>query len=176
MLHPISITRTFLFMLVCTIVFLPGCQTTTTGPAVHTHDTLRPGDLPGEMTSPGTGQKISPDELTAKDRCPARLHDIVEALFTYYVIHKQMPEKLDDLRGVTKRPLEFICPDTNLPYTYVPVGLRKPGGTKRIIVHDSALNPQDGTRWCIVMADTRPGAGMSAEVVQMPEPIFLAYQ
>jgi len=125
------------------------------------------------MTS--SGQVITPDQLTAKDRCPSRLHDIEGALLLYYALKKQFPTSLEELRSVADTKLDFTCPDSGLPYTYVPNGLRKPGGTKRIIVHDAVMN-RDGTRWCIVVNDVRPGSSQSTEVVQMVEPVFLAYQ
>jgi hypothetical protein len=166
-----------LYLILCALAgVVVGCQTTTNSNSHIPHDTLRPGDLPGDMKSAETGQEVSPDQLTAKDRCPARLHQIEGALLLYYAVHKQMPGKLEDLRQVAEGPLDFTCPDTGLPYAYVPQGLRKPGGTKCIIVHDAVVNPHDGTRWCIVVPDGKPGAAHTTEVVQMPEPIFLAYQ
>jgi hypothetical protein len=160
-----------LWLAVSLLAASPGCQPAK--PARPVHDTLRPGDLPGEMTS--SGQPVSPDQLTPKDRCPARLHDIEGALLLYYALKKEMPRSLDELHSISETKLELTCPDSGLPYTYVPNGLRKRGGTKRIIVHDATMN-RDGTRWCIVASDGRPGAPQSTEVVQMAEPIFLSYQ
>ena len=122
-----------------------------------------------------SNQLITPDQLTAKDRCPSRLHDIEGALLLYYALKREFPASLEDLRSVSDTKLDFTCPDTGLPYTYVPNGLRKPGVTKRIIVHDSVMN-HDGTRWCIVVADSRRSSSQSTEVVQMVEPVFLSYQ
>jgi hypothetical protein len=124
---------------------------------------------------PGSGQLYNPEVLTAKDRCPAQLHEIAGALFEYYVDHRKLPDKFDELSHYTDTPLTFVCPESHQPYVYVPAGLRKPGGTKRIIVHDPVRHA-DGTRWCIVISDGKPGAAQAAEVVQLPEPLFLAYQ
>lgn len=164
--------RLVLWFGIALLTALCGCQGSK--PATPAHDTLRPGDLPGHMTS--SGQLITPDQLTAKDRCPSRLHDIEGALLLYYALKKEFPASLEDLRSVADTKLDFTCPDTGLPYTYVPNGLRKPGGSKRIIVHDSVMN-RDGTRWCIVVDDSRHGSSsQSTEVLQMVEPVFLAYQ
>jgi len=160
-----------MWLAVLLLTALCGCQTAK--PVGAAHDTLRPGDLPGEMNS--SGQLITPDQLTAKDRCPSRLHDIEGALLLYYFDNKQMPTSLDDLRSVAETKLEVTCPDSGLPYTYVPNGLTKPGGTKRIIVHDPVMN-RDGTRWCIVASYGPRGAPQSTQVVQIVEPVFLAYQ
>jgi hypothetical protein len=152
------------------LLVLSGCsQNKRAGPG---RDTLRPGDLPGD-TSPG--HPITPDQLTSKDRCPARLHDIEGAMLMFYALNKSLPAKLEDLRSVSDTTLDLTCPDTGQPYAYAPNGLRKPGGSKRMLVYDSAMN-SDGTRWCILAADGRPGAPQDMQVVQIPEPLFLAYQ
>ena len=155
-------------MTVCVVTGLAGCASST--PAHPTHDVLRTGDLP--ESSPG--QPVTPEVLTAKDRCPATLHDIEGALLEYYVDHRDLPAKLEDLRPYAPN-LSLNCPDTGLPYAYSAQGLRKPGGTRRIIVYDQVRNP-DGTRWCIMIADGKPGQAQRTEVIQLPEPLFLAYQ
>lgn len=151
-----------------------GCVQTSTTPQ-RPHSGFQPGDLP-EMTGKGgaAGQPVSPDELTSKDRCPARLHDLEGALLQYYVDHRTLPENLTELR-VYAPNVPMVCPDSNLPYGYSAGGLRKPGAAKRIIVYDAVRNA-DGTRWCILATDPRPGKPTETEVVQLPEPLFLAYQ
>lgn len=170
-MKPQPIRIVFLLLMCTALVAVPaGCVSNT--PAQRTREPLRPGDLPGDSA---TGQPISPEQLTSKDRCPARLHDIEGAMLMYWALHKSLPPNMEDLKAVSDVPLELTCPDTGLPYAYNPQGLRKPGGTKRIVVYDQVRN-SDGTRWCIMVADGRPGAAQSTEVIQLPEPIFLAYQ
>jgi hypothetical protein len=132
---------------------------------------FQPGDLP-ERSS--TGQPISPEELTSKDRCPARLHDIEGAMLEYYAFHRELPPTLNDLHSV-EPTIELTCPESHLPYVYVPAGLRKPGGTRRIVLHDP-VHHADGTRWCIMFVDTLPGKGLQTLVVQLPEPLFRGYE
>jgi hypothetical protein len=148
-----------------------GCQSVPQ--AKPAHDTLRPDDLPVSSGQPA--EHFSPDELTAKDRCPARLHEIEGGLLLYYAMKKQMPASLEELKAISNTPLNLTCPDSGLPYAYSPNGLRKPGGTKHIVVYDPVMN-KDGTRWCIVAAEGKPGAAQATEVVQIAEPVFLTYQ
>jgi hypothetical protein len=159
-----------------------GCVQTSTTPQ-RRGTGFQPGDLPemtgrsgagGGNTGNTQGQPASPDELVSGDRCPARLHDIEGALLEYYVDHRALPENLNELHTYAPN-LPLTCPDSNLPYAYAPGGLRKPGATKHIIVYDPNRNP-DGTRWCILATDAKPGKPVETEVVQLPEPLFLAYQ
>ncbi|HEY2584228.1 MAG TPA: hypothetical protein VGI81_00530 [Tepidisphaeraceae bacterium] len=156
-----------------------GCVQTSTTPQRHGSG-FQSGDLP-EMTGKGSGagtsaqgQPVSPDELTSKDRCPARLQDIAGALLLYYHFHGEVPPNLEALREYNGN-LILVCPDTNQPYAYSPNGLRKPGATKRILVYDAIRN-SDGTRWCLLATEARPGKPIETDVVQLPEPLFLAYQ
>jgi hypothetical protein len=167
-----SILRTRLLVLSVTALMLglqAGCVSSTTNPP-RAHSGFQPGDLPAANSS----DKPSPEELTSKDRCPARLHEIEGALLEFYAVHRQLPQSLSDLHSL-EPTLELNCPESNLPYVYVPAGLRKPGGTRRIVVHDPVRH-RDGTRWCIMMVDTPPGKSQQTLVVQLPEPLFNGYQ
>jgi hypothetical protein len=146
-----------------------GCVSSPSNPP-RAHSGFQPGDLPNTPS----GQPISPEELTSKDRCPARLHEIEGALLEFYAVHREFPPSLNDLHSL-EPALELNCPDSNLPYVYVPAGLRKPGGTRRIIVHDPVRN-RDGTRWCIMLVDTPPGKSQQTLVVQLSEPLFKGYE
>jgi hypothetical protein len=162
----------FLILVAALLVQQNGCVQSPPAPA-RSHSGFQPGDLP-QAKGNAPAQPLSPDQLTAKDRCPARLHEIEGALLEYYVDHRDLPANLQQLQPYVPN-LPMTCPDSNLPYVYVPAGLRKPGGTKRIIIHDPVRNA-DGTRWCIMLADHKPGKPQETEVIQLPEPLFLAYQ
>lgn len=153
---------------------LGGCVTTTTTSTQTPHDVFRPGDLP-EMKGNGSARPsaASRDLLTSNDSCPARLQTIAGALLLYYHSRNELPPNLGELRNYDSS-VELTCPDSHQPYVYVPAGLSKPGGTRRIIVHDAVYNA-DGTRWCIMLAETPPGKPLETEVVQLAEPLFLAY-
>lgn len=147
-----------------------GCvQTTVSAP--H-HSNLQPGDLP--VTPSSKGQSFSPDQLTRKDACPARLHEIEGALLEYWVDHHRLPPALADLHEV-EPGLELTCPDSHQPYVYVPAGLRKPDAKGRIIVHDPVRNT-DGTWWCIMFVDTPKGRSQETLVEQLSDPLFHGYQ
>ena len=149
---------------------LTGCAPSTSKPS-SSHSGFQPGDLP-ERSS--TGQPVSPDELTSKDRCPARLQKIGGALLEYYYLHKELPRTLDELRSI-EPTVELTCPESQLPYVYVPAGLRKPGGTRRIVVHDP-VHHADGLVWCIMFVDTLPGKGLQTLVEPLPDPLFRGYE
>lgn len=151
------------------LVGVAGCVQTTSGPPHHSN--LQPGDLP-EMHS--NGQPVSPDQLTSRDACPARLHEIEGALLEYWVDHHQLPPTLADLHAIEPK-LELSCPDSHQPYVYVPAGLRKPDAKGRIIVHDPVRNP-DGTWWCIMFLDAPSGKSLQTFVEQLSDPLFRGYQ
>ena len=159
------------FFLLAVVLASVGCQPPSASHASH-------GELAAPVNSardPVTGQPFTPDVLTAKDRCPAQLQEIEGAILLYYGANKKLPEKLEELSSYSSTPLNFICPESKQRYVYVAAGLRKPGGSKRVIVHDPVRHA-DGTRWCVVLNESRPGSSQSTEVVQIPEPLFLAYQ
>lgn len=147
-----------------------GCVQTTTAPPHHSN--LQPGDLPDTPTS--KGQPFSPDQLTSKDACPARLHEIEGALLEYWVDHHRLPPDLAELHAVNPG-LDLTCPDSHQPYVYVPAGLRKPDAKGRIIVHDPVRNA-DGTWWCIMFVDNPKGRSEETLVEQLSDPLFHGYQ
>ncbi len=132
------------------------------------------GDSAGvisELSPPG-----SADQAVGSDPCAARLHDIAGAMLFYFALNKHLPASLSDLQALSDfdNPLVFACPHSQQPYVYVPEGLRSVNRPKLIILHDPV--PRDGKRMCILIQPTGPGAAQSLEVVNLPEPLFLAYQ
>lgn len=109
------------------------------------------------------------------DASAARLHDIAGAILMYRAFNDSMPKELADLKATSDEELNFICPITNTPYVYVRDGLHYPGRSKSIVVYEPIARPR-GTRWCILMADAKPGGAQSLEVLEIPEADFLAYQ
>lgn len=152
------------------------CQTVSPPPSAR-HDNRAPsGSSPVAVNGSG-GEPLTADQAVADDPCAMRLHDIAGAIAEYYALYKTLPQRLADVATMADLdgPLNFTCPLSGQPYVYVPQGLRAPGRTKLIIVHDAAPS-HDGKRWCIVMTPLRPGAAVSLDVVPLPEPIFRAYQ
>lgn len=160
----------FLAVIALSLAGSSGCVQTTT--ALPHHSNLQPGDLPDTPSS--KGQPFSPDQLTRKDACPARLHDIEGALLLYDHYHHQLPTTLNDLHTV-QSDLDLTCPDSHQPYVYVPAGLRKPDAKGRIIVHDPVRNA-DGTWWCIMFVDAPTGKSLQTFVEQLSDPLFHGYQ
>jgi hypothetical protein len=147
--------------------FLAGCGS---GPKVT--NVTAPG-----ITAPNTAAPITGDPMTAitNDACGSRLQDISGALLEYYALNRDLPVALDDVRnmGDLDAPLKFTCPDTGLPYVYVPRGLHHPGKDMYIIVHDAI--PHDGLRHCILMSVSGSTRTPQMQVVVMPETMFLSY-
>jgi len=156
-----------LFLIPVLLALLAGCGS---GPKVT--------NVPAAgVTGPATVTPTNGDPMTAitNDACGSRLQDIAGALLQYYATNRRLPMALDDVRGMgdIDEPLKFTCPDTGLPYVYVPRGLHQPGKDMYIIVHDAI--PHDGIRHCIVMSVSGSTRTPQTQVVVMPEEMFLSY-
>jgi hypothetical protein len=146
-----------------------GCQTpakpapprATTGPAVE------------QVVTP---KNLTPEQQAAVDPCALRLQDICGAILTHYIVHRELPAKLEELKALADvgTDLKFTCPVSKLPYVYVPAGLQSMGRTKRIVLHDAEPS-HDGNRWCVLMAPIRGGKAPYLEVILMPSNLFRTY-
>jgi hypothetical protein len=154
------------FLAAISILLVTGCQTV---PA-QTHRAVDPGvALP-------TDRPATDEEAVASDPCAIRLGHLIECMMQYYMLNKQMPQSLDELKPFAEvgSPLQLVCTATGQPYQYYPSGLMSAGRSKRIIVYDPTP-AHHGSRWCIMMPYTAPGAAMSLEVVAVPEADFSTY-
>ncbi len=117
------------------------------------------------------------DVFTAAETCPSRLQDVSEAMLLFWATYKRLPERLQQLRAVSDRgdKLELSCPETHKPFIYMPTGMRALGRKKALFIYDATPAP-NGSRWCILAEDPRPGAAWSMEVIAIPDPIFRLYQ
>ena len=125
--------------------------------------------------------RIDPNVATQSDPCAARMHDVAGAMLMYYALNQRLPERLEELsamQDVGAPTLEFICPQSSMPYVYVPSGLRAEGKSKVIILHDAAAVHAGASRWCILMPDVVLGTptSRSMEVLQLPESVFRLYR
>jgi hypothetical protein len=123
-----------------------------------------------------TGRLPTDEEAVDSDPCAIRLGQIVECIMQYYLLNKQMPLTLDDLKPLADpgSTLQLVCTASGLPYQYYPSGLMSAGRSKRIIVYDPTP-AHHGSRWCIMMPYTAPGAPMSLFVTLVPEADFKTY-
>ncbi len=162
--------RAICLLLLTILVTLAGCQTTTVTESPNRGRTRVEGTQQTDRSS------VSADQAVASEPCAARLHDVAGALLLYYAVNKQLPPTLADLQDSVGADmlLDFTCPDSKLPYVYVPNGLRHPDRPKVIILHDPIQ--VKGKRWCILVQPGGPGTAQSLEVLAIPEPLFLAYQ
>jgi hypothetical protein len=125
--------------------------------------------------------RIDPNVATQSDPCAARMHDVAGAMLMHYALNQKLPERLEELsamQDVGSPPLEFTCPQSNMPYVYVPAGLRAEGRNKVIVLHDAAAVHAGASRWCILMPEhvVASPASKSLEVLQLPESVFRLYR
>jgi hypothetical protein len=113
----------------------------------------------------------------SNDECSSRLQDICGGLLEYYAINRIFPVRLEDMQSIGDPglSLKFTCPETGLPYVYVPGGLRRPGAGMSIIVHDARANKKE-VRNCILMSVAANGQAPTLRVEPIPEAVFLTYR
>lgn len=107
------------------------------------------------------------------DNCADRLHDIAGMLLEYYVAHRDLPERLEDMNEGRVEPMEFVCPRSNKPYVYDYEGVPLPGRGDFLIVWDAAP-VHGGTRLGIAAEPPRPGKPIIVRLVRPPESILPA--
>src|SRR5258707_7434411 len=129
------------------LLALVACQPTP-APQTPRHSALTDSDLsnPWEPNKPQTVE-----QALDSDPCSVRLQDIEGALVLSYAMNRQLPQQLQELRGVGGAPLTLTCPTSGRPYLYSPRGLFSAGRSMKIIVWDDAP-VHNGYRWCIFMA------------------------
>jgi hypothetical protein len=99
-----------------------------------------------------------------------RLHDISGAILFYYSINHQLSPTLDPLRSLAGfEELEYVCPESKLPYIYTPAGLPAPNQPGAKIVMYDASPAHAGMRWAISM--TSSGAP-TTRVIAVAESYF----
>jgi hypothetical protein len=154
-----------------------GChRAPTSTTVVEGYDPRSPGGLNEPKPSPPSNEKLTPEQLAAADPCAARLHDLTEAMLMYYVVHRALPDKLQDLQSVADVgvQLQFTCPVGGQPYVYVPAGLQSLGREARIILHDADYSHR-GCRWCVVAMPFKPGKAPYMEVILLKPEVFRTY-
>ena len=155
-------------MILLVIAGLVGCQPAPPTPA-------RPAKPAPQAARPGA-ENAAPEQAAITDPCAVRLQDICGTMLLYYAVHRELPEKLEELQSLADvgAPLQFKCPVSGLPYVYIPDGLQSLGRTKRIVLHD-ATSVHDGNRWCVLCAPIKGGKAPYLEVIMMPDVLFHTY-
>ena len=122
---------------------------------------------------------LTPDQLANSDPCSTELHDIEGLLLTYYAVHKELPQDLDQLQPLIEpgASVDFTCPTTHQPYIYIPGGIRSPVQSRQIILYDTVPH-SNGFRWCIFVSPLilHPGSSLVMEVQLLPEATFRTFQ
>lgn len=107
------------------------------------------------------------------DPCAMQMHDLCGALLLYYLQHSDLPPTLQDLSAPGRDgPVGLTCPVSQRPYVYNPGGILEPQRQSRIVVYDAAPS-HDGMRWAIRIREPVPGQPLVAQVVRLPESLFL---
>jgi hypothetical protein len=166
-----------------TVVFGGGCVT-------EEKTAPRQQPIPVEQRLEKMGVKPVPESVEKAlltDPCVERMHNLCGAMLAFYLINKDLPASLDDLKTVAEfgGPLEPSCPASGQPFVYEPAGLHSVNGRKYIVLYDATPAHKgtgllaaagEGVRHAIVTPENNPGSSRSFEVVSMPEGLFRTYQ
>lgn len=103
------------------------------------------------------------------------MHDLCGPLLLYYGIYHKLPQSLDELKKLPSfENLEFVCPESKLPYIYTPTGVSVATGqnssaaSRTVIVLADPTPAHWGIRWGISVDEREPGKGIVAKVVVIP--------
>jgi hypothetical protein len=129
-----------------------------------------------EYVPSGRAVSMPIDQALKSDPCAARLHDISGAMLEYYALHNRLPPALQNLASLADldQPLNFTCPETGLPYTYVPAGLASPTDPRLIIAHDAEPH-RSGQRWVILLQKPKGRQPALMWVVPMTDADFKSH-
>ena len=113
----------------------------------------------------------------ATDPCALRLHDISGLLLTYYAVHKQLPERMDELAAFADAEVQFKpeCPESGRPYVFAPQGLQTSAGGDRYLIIYDAVPAHGGLRWGVFVAPPKGGQPPATWVILMSEEVFRGY-
>lgn len=112
----------------------------------------------------------------ATDPCAVRLDDINGALLLYYTLNKQLPENLEQIRPLADdgAALNFTCPLSQKPYTYLPVNPDVPVSEPCLILFDSTPAHR-GLRWGILATPAKDKQPVTFTVIQLDEAALRTY-
>lgn len=132
---------------------------------------------PADRTSAAANSLAPSKKPVPVDVCSDNMHDLAGYLLQYYVLHREFPERLEDLQPLVDadRKLPLACPVSQRPYLYFPAGLRATGETRRLVVVDPAAS-HDGKRWAVISLEPGAKQPLGLWVVLLEEKDFLKYQ
>lgn len=110
---------------------------------------------------------------SAIDPCADRLHELCRPLLMHYALYRRMPASLDELRRVAgpDPAIAFECPVSGQAYGYDAEGLLSATVQGRIVLYDPTP-AHDGSRWAVVLEETKPAQPLIPRVVSIPESEF----
>ena len=151
--------------LVAVILIAAGCVKVTETPEgrrVKVKDSSTPivdgqpaPDVVMVPTAPGPSAPLFSEAI---DPCAARLHDIEGLLLKYYVAHRRLPDRLEDVAPLADpgQKIDFTCPHSGQPYGYIPQQIVA-GGPQQVLAFAPTPGP-DGRYRVIIL---RPATGSS---------------
>ena len=157
------------------VTVVAGAALLLAGVACESGPKKRPDPLAG-IPKPAGPTPPTLEGALLSDACDNRLHDIAGAMLAYYMVHRDLPAKFDDLRSLGDLGIQYnwTCPTTGQPYVYEPAGLHAVKGTKYIVVYDAAPHA-DGKRNVIFTPEAVRGTTRSFEVLAIPEGLFRTF-
>ena len=135
-------------LLVCGCVTVPDPDQSKPMMVTKVTDGSRPSARSGR--APTTAPAPAANLANAIDSCGDQMHDLCGSILEYYLVHRQLPPRLEDLQG------NVICPVAGVPYVFVTGKLVDTHGW-RLVLHD-ATPVHTGRRWAIVDKTVAGGA------------------
>jgi hypothetical protein len=161
-----SSARTASLVLVAAFLATVGCVKVEDGgrgrPVTKVKDannaTMDGKPAPDVVMVPATPGPSAPLFSEAIDPCAARLHDIEGLLLKYYIAHRRLPDRLEDVAPLAEpgQKIDFTCPFSGRPYVYIPQQLIV-GGQQQVLAFAPAPG-RDGRYRVIIL---RPATGSS---------------
>lgn len=127
---------------------------------------------PPPKNSPPAGERPNVNQ----DPCALRLHDLGGLLLAYYALHRQLPQRLDELAGLADLDVEFHgeCPVSGQLYVYTPQGLWGNGQERGLFVYDT-MPVHEGLRWGILISPPRGGQPPATFVMLLSDEAFRSF-
>ncbi|HEX8520733.1 MAG TPA: hypothetical protein VF669_00670 [Tepidisphaeraceae bacterium] len=128
-----------------------------------------PAPTPRAKTAAIAAQKpSSPAPNPDSDPCANRLHDICGRMLLYYAEHRELPQNLDQFKGVPGFDVgDLACPVSKQPYVYVRNPLPVAGVQGGVVIYD-ATPVHAGYRWGVTVLPPQGGGPLVLKVVALP--------
>ena len=172
MFNPLPSSARILSLAVAALLLAGGCVKVTEDrggkPVTKVKDASTVGvdgrQMPDVVMVPATPGPSAPLFSETIDPCAARLHDIGGLLLKYYIAHKRLPDRLQDVAPLADRgqQADFTCPFSGKPYVYLPQTIVA-GGPQQVLAF--APSPGKDGRYRVIVLRPATGSSIAADVV-----------